>query len=64
MALIYLVQSASDLTGSAGYSNGLLEGEHHRLLVTFADLTGKRPTIFRSESEPKRRKLKPSKVKK
>ena len=33
--LIYLVQSATDLDGSDGYSYGLLRGDHHRVLVSF-----------------------------
>lgn len=41
MALIYLVQSSTELCGEAGYSYGLLQGEHPRLLVTFAEYAGK-----------------------
>lgn len=52
MALIYLVQSSSELEGSAGYSSGLLEGGHNRLLVTFAEYQGKAQTIFRKRSGP------------
>lgn len=39
--VIYLVQSTSDLIGSAGYCRGLIEAEHERVLVTFADLGAK-----------------------
>lgn len=63
MALIYLVQSSSDLEGQAGYSHGLLEGEHNRLLVTFAEYQGKSQTIFRKRSGAISRR-KPTKAKK
>ena len=55
MALIYLVQSSSELQGKAGYSYGLLEGEHKRLLITFAEYSDKnRPTIFKNgDNSPK-----------
>ena len=54
MALIYLVQSSSDLTGSAGYCRGLLEAEHKRLLVSFGEYAGKNLTIVRESRRPQR----------
>jgi hypothetical protein len=45
--VIYLVQSTSDLVGNAGYCRGLIEAEHDKVLVTFADLTGKQ-SLFNS----------------
>lgn len=35
--IVYLVQSASDLTGSLGYGRALLDADHDRVLITFAD---------------------------
>jgi hypothetical protein len=34
---IYLVQSGGSLDGADGYSYGLLQAEHKRLLVSFVD---------------------------
>jgi len=65
MALIYLVQSSSELEGTAGYSHGLLQGGHTRLLVTFAEYNGKnRSTIFQQRKSPARRALSPTTTKK
>ena len=47
---IFLVQSATDLDGSNGYSRGLLEGEHPLLLVAFTDYIGKHSTIFKDRA--------------
>jgi hypothetical protein len=53
VALIYLVQSSTELEGTAGYSYGLLSGEHQRLLITFAEYNGKdKQTIFRERAVP------------
>lgn len=46
MSKIYLVQSASDLSGSAGYCKGLLESETRSLLVSFMDYRNSRQTIL------------------
>ena len=44
---IFLVQSASDLTGRSGYGKGILDGGHGHVLVSFADTAfGRRSTIF------------------
>jgi hypothetical protein len=53
--VIYLVQSTSDLVGNAGYCRGLIEGEHEKVLITFADLTGKQ-SIF---TTPRKKKEEP-----
>lgn len=47
--LIYLVQSAQELEGEAGYCYGLLQAGHPRILVTFAEYQSKQSTIFRSQ---------------
>lgn len=46
---IFLVQSAQELEGEAGYCYGLLQAGHPRILVTFAEYQGKQTTIFRSK---------------
>lgn len=45
---IYLVQSASDLVGNAGYCKGLLEAETPTVLVSFMDFSSRnyRQTIL------------------
>lgn len=53
---IYLVQSGGSLDGSDGYSQGLLKGEHHSLLVSFLDYMGKHESIHR-KADPNRRSL-------
>jgi hypothetical protein len=35
--ILYLVQSAGDLTGALGYGAAILDAEHPHVLVTFAD---------------------------
>lgn len=46
MSLIYLVQSAGDLHGANGYSAGLLEAGHPKILVSFIDYMDRdRPII-------------------
>lgn len=35
--IVYLVQSAGDLTGALGYGRALLDADHDRVLITFAD---------------------------
>lgn len=42
--VIYLVQSTTDLKGSGGYCYGLLQAEHEKILVTFAEMKG-RPVL-------------------
>lgn len=39
--VIYLVQSTTDLKGGGGYCYGLLQAEHEKLLVTFAEMKGR-----------------------
>lgn len=48
MSKIYLVQSASDLGGAAGYCKGLLEAEVKTILVSFLDYRSGRQTILPS----------------
>ena len=40
--IIYLVQSAGDLTGSLGYGAAMLDAEVNKVLVTYADESFKR----------------------
>lgn len=54
---IYLVQSGGSLSGSDGYSYGLLHGEQTRLLVSFVDyMKGGKQRIM-PEAATSRRKL-------
>ena len=54
---IFLVQSGGSLSGSDGYSQGLLRGEHPYVLVSFVDyLRSGQPTIHKP-GHPNRRKL-------
>ena len=58
MSLIYLVQSGGSLDGADGYSYGLLNGEHHRLLVSFVDfMNSGRQTIHKKPTAINRRPL-------
>lgn len=51
--IVYLVQSAGDLTGSIGYGKALLDAGHGRLLVTFADEQfRRRPSILPQPDHP------------
>lgn len=50
MTRIYLVQSATDLWGANGYSTGLLEAGHPKLLVSFLDYMGKGTEILKPKS--------------
>lgn len=44
---VYLVQAASDVTGSAGYGKALLDCDFPTILVSFADATyRRRQTLF------------------
>lgn len=54
---IYLVQSGDSLDGSDGYSYGLLRGDHHRLLVSFADFMKKGRQTIHKPGQMNRRKL-------
>lgn len=46
---IYLVQSAGSLSGSDGYSYGLVHGEQKLLLVSFVDyMNAAKTTIHRN----------------
>jgi len=47
---IYCVQSATDLDGANGYSNGLLEAGHPRILVSFLDYMDKHQALFKGRS--------------
>ena len=47
MTIVYCVQSASDLVGSAGYSHGLLEADHPKILVSFIDYATNQQTLHR-----------------
>jgi hypothetical protein len=49
--IVYLVQSAGDLTGSLGYGRALLDAEHDRVLITFADESFKRRTSILPQPE-------------
>lgn len=40
--IVYLVLSAGELTGSLGYGRALLDADHDRVLITFADENFKR----------------------
>lgn len=50
MTIIYCVQSATDLHGQNGYSSGLLEAGHPKLLVSFLDYMDKGHPILRPKS--------------
>lgn len=50
---IYLVQSASDVTGRSGYGKAVLDAEHDRSLVTFADTEfNRRREVIPAEDNP------------
>lgn len=55
--IIYCVQSATDLHGANGYSSGLLEAGHPKLLVSFLDYMGKDQTIMKPKSKLSGRKV-------
>lgn len=57
MTIIYCVQSATDLHGANGYSCGLLEAGHPKLLVSFLDYMGKDQTIMKPKSPLSDRKV-------
>lgn len=48
--VIYCVQSATDLDGANGYSNGLLEAGHTKLLVSFLDYMGRHQAMFKGRT--------------
>ena len=50
MSLIYLVQSATDLAGANGYSAGLLEAGHPKLLVSFIEYMDRHQNIHKPKS--------------
>lgn len=57
MTTIYLVQSATDLHGANGYSCGLLEAGHPKLLVSFLDYTDRTHSILKPKSPLAGRKV-------
>lgn len=57
MTRIYLVQSATDLHGAGGYSAGLLEAGHPKLLVSFLDYMDRHQDLIRPRSVLSGRKI-------
>lgn len=55
--IIYLVQSATDLHGANGYSSGLLEGGHPKILVSFLDYADRHQDILKPKSPLAGRKV-------
>lgn len=49
MTIIYCVQSATDLNGANGYSNGLLEAGHPKMLVSFLEYAGRHQELFKGQ---------------
>lgn len=49
MTIIYCVQSATDLNGANGYSNGLLEAGHPKVLVSFLDYMTRHQELFKGQ---------------
>lgn len=55
--IIYLVQSATDLHGANGYSSGLLEAGHPKILVSFLDYADRHQDILKPKSPLAGRKV-------
>jgi hypothetical protein len=56
--IIYLVQSAGDLTGSLGYGKAVLDADHGKILVTFADQAFRnRNSILPADDHPSWEKI-------
>ena len=47
MTTVYCVQSATDLAGANGYSCGLLEAGHPKILVSFIDYMDRHQTLHK-----------------
>lgn len=57
MTIIYCVQSATDLVGANGYSSGLLEAGHPKLLVSFIDYMDRHQTLMKPKGKLSGRKI-------
>lgn len=53
MSIIYLVQSATDLAGANGYSSGLLEAGHPKILVSFIDYMDRHQSLHKPKANGK-----------